>query len=114
MCFLFPFSLVENKSTKIEIRIPSLEVQETKKEFNGNVLLLKQNLESLNINDSIILKNAENRYFYKVRDIFYKEEKEILQNMDSKNIIYLVEDKTNEENLQLVVVAIYTGKLTES
>lgn len=110
--WIFPFSLIENKSTKVEIQIPSLDIQENKKEFKGNVLLLEQDLTDLKINDSIIIKSDENRYFYKIRNISYKEEKENFQNTNSQDTIYLVGNK--KENLHSVITAIYTGKLIEN
>lgn len=111
--WFIPFSFEDNKLSKVEICIPNLNIVEYKKEIHGNVLRLKENLTNLKVNDQVILKQGEDRYFYKVRNIEYKKENE-LENMDTLDTLYLVETKTNEESLQRIVMVVNTGKLVEN
>lgn len=79
-----------------------------------NVFYFHNLLTDFKIFDQVVLEQNSSRYYYKVIDISYFDNKKLAEIKKEKEKIYLISRKEKNNNYKLVITAINTGKLMKN
>ncbi len=109
--WIFLSSLNPFASPKVEIEIPQLNYQRNLKPKENSCIMVKEDLDALNINDKFTIKEEDATFYYKVIAKYEKGKEETLPSLE-ENELLLVEE--NPSTLQMVIIAINTGKLVKN